>query len=258
MTNRERYKDKVVVVTGGASGIGKAIATQFAREAATVVVADRQIENDIEIAPWAQELPGNVLFQKTDITDEAQIARHFDFVKERFGALDVLVNNAASFILRSVDATVEDWTRILQVNIIGTALCSQYASEMMKPLKQGSIVNISSISGFVAQSNQMTYNATKAAIVAMTRCMALDLSPYKIRVNCVAPGYTLTPQVRRDIELNGMTVKQAQKEWGGRHILKRMAEPDEIAPAVLFLASDEEASFITGETLMVDGGYTTL
>jgi dihydroanticapsin dehydrogenase len=253
-----RFKDRVVIVTAGSTGIGKAISTLFANEGASVIIANRNKSEGEKVVAEINGQNGKGFYVQTDISRQDQVANLFREVERRFGRLDVLVNNAASFLLRSVDATAEEWSQILSVNVIGTALCSQYAAQMMKSRKCGSIVNISSISGVIAQSNQMTYNATKAAIMAMTRCMALDLSQYNIRVNCVAPGYVLTPQVEKDIKLNDLTVEQAQVEWGGRHILKRMADPREIAPAVLFLASDQEASFITGTILMVDGGYTAI
>ena len=193
---------------------------------------------------------------KTDISIESDVKNLVNWTIDKYGRIDILVNNAASFVLGSIDATVQDWNEILGVNIIGTATCSKHVSEHMKKAKSGNIINLSSISGLIAQPNQVTYNVTKAGIIEMTKCMALDLEPFNIRVNCISPGYIMTEGLEIDIKNRNMTQEDAIKKWGEKHIIKRFGKTREVARAVLFLASDDEASFITGENLMVDGGYT--
>lgn len=242
-----RLKDKVAIVTGGAVGIGRATAELFAEEGAKVVVAD----------PLMAEREGpEALFVETDISNEDDCRRVCDEAVRVFGRLDILVNNAAVFVLKGLEATVYDWHRSLSVNIVGTALMSKYASEHMKQSGGGAIVNLGSISSFVAQPSFITYSATKAAIVQMTRNMALDLAPFNIRVNCVCPGTILTRATENHMALVGMSKEDFIAAEAPKHLLNRVGDPREVAYPILFLASDE-ASFITGTHLMVDGGYTT-
>ena len=174
---------------------------------------------------------------------------------ERFGAIDILVNNAADFTQKSVaDAEIADWQKVLGVNVIGTALVSKHAIPHMKA-KGGSIVNIASMSGIIAQPDFATYNSSKGAVLTMTKCMALDLAPFKIRVNSICPGCILTSASYREIERMGLTFEQWRDRVAPLHMLNRLGEPREVANAALFLASDE-SSFITAIHLMVDGGYT--
>ena len=175
---------------------------------------------------------------------------------QSFGGIDILINNAADFTQKSVEqAEVADWQKVLGVNVIGTALVSKYAIPHMKAKGGGSIVNMASMSGIIAQPDFATYNASKGAVLTMTKCMALDLAPYKIRVNSICPGCILTSASYREIERLGLTFEQWRDRVAPLHMLNRLGEPREVANAALFLASDE-ASFITGTHLMVDGGYT--
>ena len=174
---------------------------------------------------------------------------------ERFGGIDILVNNAADFTQKNVEqAEVADWQKVLGVNVIGTALVSKHAIPHMKA-RGGSIVNIASMSAVIAQPDFATYNASKGAILTMTKCMALDFAPFNIRVNSICPGCILTSASYREIERLGLTFEQWRDRVAPLHMLNRLGEPREVANAVLFLASDE-ASFITATHLMVDGGYT--
>jgi dihydroanticapsin dehydrogenase len=255
----DRLAGKAAIVTGGAKGIGRGIAEVFADEGALVALLDCDAKAG---AKTAAELSGDgrrVLCVETDVSDERSVERGVERVVAEFGALHVLVNNAAIFILKGIEATPDDWRRIMAVNIMGPALMAKHAVPHIRRAGGGAIVNVGSVSSFVAQKGFLTYNATKAAIAEMTRCMALDLVGDNIRVNGVCPGATWTSQVERMVASMGLTREQAALEpnLGAEQMLKRLADPREIGYAALFLASDE-ASFITGENLMVDGGWSAL
>lgn len=250
-----RLKNKVAIITGGAAGIGQAIAALFAEEGSKVIVADIDQKAGAETVAQIKAHGGEALFVPTDVSQERDCRRVCDTAVATFGQLNILVNNAAAFVLKGLEATVGDWQRSLGVNVIGTALVSRYAVAAMKPAGGGAIVNLGSISSFVAQPSFVTYSATKAALVQMTRNMAMDLAPFHIRVNCVCPGTILTQASYNHMERVGMTLEEFLAAEGPRNFLGRVGQPREVAYAVLFLAS-EEASFVTGSYLMVDGGYT--
>ena len=254
-----RLAGKVAVVTGGADGIGRATCEVFSREGAAAVIADVNVEKGQALARDIAARGGRALFVETDVADEASIVRMVGQVVKTFAKIDILVNNAAVFVLRGIDATVEEWRQILDVNVVGTALVSKHVVPEIRKAGGGAIVNLGSISSFIAQPQFVTYNATKAAVATMTRCMALDLAADRIRVNAVCPGTVWTQIVERITREKGMDRKAADADpgWGGASMLKRIAEPEEIAKAILFLASDD-ASYVTGAHLMVDGGYTAV
>ncbi len=253
---RDRFQGKVVVVTGGGQSIGRAACEQFAAEGASVVVAERNPITCEETAAALRAAGHPALGIVTDVADEASVRAMAERAAREFGRIDILVNNAAVFILRGIEATAEEWRDILAVNVIGPSLCAKYVVPEMRKVGAGAIVNLGSISSFIAQPGFLTYNATKGAIAQMTRCMALDLAPDKIRVNAVCPGTVWSPIVERLTRERGLDRAAAERhpEYGASHMIERMVEPSEIANAILFLASDE-ASFITAENLMVDGGY---
>jgi NAD(P)-dependent dehydrogenase (short-subunit alcohol dehydrogenase family) len=252
-----RLKDKVTVVTGGGAGIGRATSELFAEEGAAVVIAERNPQSGKETADRIMRAGGKAHFVQTDVADEASLQRMAAEAERVFGRINVLINNAAVFVLRGKEATPEEWRQILDVNVMGVALAAKHVAPYLRKAGGGAIVNLGSISSFIAQPNFWTYNASKAAVATLTRCMALDLAPDKIRVNAVCPGAVWTEIVQRLTREAGMdrAAADADPGWGGAHILKRIAEPREIAYAILFLASDE-ASFVTGSHMMVDGGYT--
>jgi len=249
----QRLQHKVAIITGAASGIGAATAELCAEEGATVVLLDTDTAGE-DVAGRIRQAGGVARFVQADISREGDVRRAAEVAAATYGRIDVLVNNAATFVFKGLDATPEEWHRSLDVNVVGTALCARYASEVMKQSGGGSIVNLGSISSFIAQPNFMTYNATKAAIVNMTRCMALDLAPHNIRVNCVCPGTIRTAATDRHMAHLGITEAQFIAENAPLHLLNRVGRPREVAYAIVFLASDE-ASFITAAALMVDGGY---
>jgi NAD(P)-dependent dehydrogenase (short-subunit alcohol dehydrogenase family) len=251
----ERLKGKVAIVTGGGSGIGRATCELFAEEGAQVVVADVDQRQGESVAANIKNSGGQARFVFADISREEDAARLTEETVENFLGVDILVNNAAVFVLKGIEATVEDWRRSLDVNVIGPSLVSKFAVEEMKKRGRGAIVNLGSMSSFIAQPHFVTYSATKAAMVQMTRNMAMDLAPFNIRVNCVCPGTIITQATERHRAQVGITLEQFMAEEGAKHLLNRVGQPREVAYAILFLASDE-ASFITGTHLMVDGGYT--
>lgn len=240
----------VAVVTGAASGIGAATAEAFAAQGARVVLVDL---NEAALAEQAQLLSaryGEELIdpRPLDITDDdAVLAMLVDVSR-----VDHLVNCAASFINAGVAATRDEWSRSLGVNVIASSMLTAKTSARMP--RGSTVVNISSISAHAAQPDRWTYNATKAAILALTRGQALDLGKRGIRVNSVSPGWIWTPEVDRAA---GGDREKWDPVWGRFHILERLGLPSEVADAVLFL-SGPHSTFITGTELMVDGGYSAL
>jgi len=251
-----RLKDKVAVVTGAGSGIGRATAELFAEEGAKVVVADVDPKGGEETTQAIQAKGGTARFVRADISREDDARGISESAVGAFGRLDILVNNAATFVLKGFAATVEDWRQSLGTNVVGTAMVTKYAVEHMKK-SGGAIVNLGSISGFIAQPDFFAYSATKAALVQMTRNMAMDLGPHRIRVNAVCPGSIITAASFRHMQKTGMTLEQFNREEGTKTFVGRAGQPREVAQAILFLASDE-ASYVTGAALMVDGGYTAM
>jgi len=252
----KRFENKVAIVTGGGEGIGAGACLRLAEEGATIVIAEVNPETGRTTADRINSAGLRAAFIQTDVTNEDDIRRVVAETAQRFGRIDVLVNNAAVFVLRGIEATVEEWHEILDVNVIGPSLMAKHVVPEMRKVGGGAIVNLGSISSFIAQPEFITYNGTKGAIVQMTRCMALDLADDNIRVNAVCPGTVWTQIVERLTKEEGLDRQAAEvhPDWGGSHMIKRIAEPREIAAAIAFLASDD-ASFITAECLMVDGGY---
>jgi NAD(P)-dependent dehydrogenase (short-subunit alcohol dehydrogenase family) len=252
-----QLEEKAAIVTGGAHGIGRATCLRFAAEGARVIVADVDTEAGQQVEADIRLQGGSADFVPVDLASERSIEWMVAVAAELCGQLDILVNNAAVFVLKGVDATVEDWQRVLSVNVTGTALVTRAVVPHLRKAGGGAIVNLGSISSFIAQPEFVTYNASKAAIASMTRCLALDLAPDNIRVNAVCPGTVWTRVVEEMARLEGLDRDAADRhtDFGAAHMIQRCADPEEIASAILFLASDD-ASFITAECLMVDGGYT--
>jgi NAD(P)-dependent dehydrogenase (short-subunit alcohol dehydrogenase family) len=248
------WTGKVAIVTGGASGIGEATVREFAAEGATPVILDLNEVHGEQVASdlLAQGRPAH--YRHLDVSDAEASMAVVKGVAAELGRVDFLVNDAASFINRGLDVTTADWERTLGVNVRGYANMVQACFEPMRAAGGGAVVNIASISGHIAQPNRWTYNACKGAILALTRCQAMDLAPHHIRVNSVSPGWIWTPEVAKAA---GGDRAKWEPVWGRYHLLRRLGEPREVARAVLFLCSDD-ASFITGTELTVDGGYLAM
>ena len=251
-----RLKDKVAIVTGAASGIGRATAILFAEEGASVLLADINAEAGQSVAQGIKEKGGKAKFLQADTSQESECQRIVEACRQEFGGVHILVNNAARFVLKGVEATPEDWKNVMETNVFGYAYLMRFAAEAMRQAGGGSIVNVASISSVIAQANLLTYNASKGAVLQITRCAALDLAPDNIRVNCVCPGLIWTGQLQKMADEAGKTREEMEIEMSAPQILKRAAEPREVAYPILFLAS-QESSFCTGSALFVDGGWTT-
>ena len=248
----ERFKGKVAIVTGGASGIGRAIARELCREGAAVLILDRSESGQV-VADEFVAAGYEALFVYGDMAEAATGPHAVAAALEKWGHLNYLVNNAFSFIAKGLDATPEDWDRSLRVGPIGYANMTTAAVEALKQAG-GAIVNISSISAYIAQPNRWTYNAAKGAVDTLTKCMAFDLAPFHIRVNSISPGWIWTQEVYKAAAMDGGGREKWDPIWGEYHMLRRCGEPIEVAAAALFLLSDD-ASFITAADLAVDGGY---
>lgn len=251
-----RLANKTAIITGIGAGIGEAIAIRFAEEGARLVLNDISQAAGEATLRKITELGAQAVLAVADISQEGGAASISQRALEHFGGVDILVNNAADFTQKNVEqAEVADWQKVLGVNVIGTALVSKHAIPQMKARGGGAIVNIASMSAVIAQPDFATYNTSKGAVLTMTKCMALDLAPFKIRVNSICPGCILTSASRREIARMGLTFEEWRDRVAPLHMLNRLGDPREVANAALFLASDE-ASFITSAHLMVDGGYT--
>lgn len=251
----ERLSDAVAVVTGGGAGIGEATCLRLAEEGANVVAVDWHGEDAEDTVDQVAEAGGpEALAVECDVADEDDVAAMADEVEERFGAVDVLVNNAGIRVDPKpvTEADEESWDRILGVNLKGAAFCSKHVVPLMDD--GGSVVNVASVGAGKARPDWAQYDSTKGAIVSMTRDMACDHAEDGVRVNSVSPGWVITDYHLQDVE-DEQAFLEEKTTFGGHDagILQRAAEPCELANAILFLASDE-SSFMTGVNVPVDGG----
>lgn len=259
-----RIKDKVAIITGATQGIGEATARLFLEEGAKIVICARSVEAGEALA---DELGENCRFFKLDVSSYENWQKCIDYTLNEFGKLDILINNAGISVVETIaDTTPESYDAIIDVNQKGVFYGMKLAIEAMKKNPatadrntKCAIVNTASIDGITGDSLYFSYCASKSAVESMTRCAALYCGEngLNIRVNAVAPGYILTPMAEQDAEEKGMTMEEYEKEMAVHHPIGHIGRPNDIAYAYLYLASDE-ASFVTGTTLAVDGGYTAI
>jgi NAD(P)-dependent dehydrogenase (short-subunit alcohol dehydrogenase family) len=245
----------VAVVTGGAQGIGRAVVERLRADGASVVFLDVDAARGEELASTFDRENSRVEFRNCDIADESQVAAAFQATLERHGRVDVLVNNAG--INAHFDAaamTLEEWEHVFAIDLRGPWLCSKYALPSMREARGGSIVNIASIHAFLTTPGMFPYAAAKSGLLGLTRNLALDEARYGIRVNAVCPGFVETRLVEDWLESQPDPVA-ARREVLEAHPLGRIGKPAEIASLIAFLVSDE-ASFITGASLLIDGGLS--
>lgn len=246
---------KVVLITGGASGIGLAAVKLFLEHGAKVAVADINEQSGKQLV---KSLPHEHLaFFKTDITNEPDCQKTVQSVLSQFGTIDVLINNAGIEIVSPIhEMALEDWNHILQVNLTGVFLMSKHTLPHMLEKKSGSIINTGSVGGLVGWPDIPAYNATKGGVIQLTKSMAVDYAAHQIRVNCIAPGIIDTPLNEKSfMDNHSESLEVVKKEKAKVNPLLRLGKPEEIAGVMLFLASDL-SSYMTGSVVTADGGYT--
>jgi NAD(P)-dependent dehydrogenase (short-subunit alcohol dehydrogenase family) len=249
-----RLENKIAIITGGGDGIGQSTAVLFAKEGASVVIADIDPKRGKKTVDMIKDVDGESMFVEVDIAKEDSVKNMVKEVIDAYGRIDILVNSAAIFVEATVlDTSVEDWDNIMAVNLRGMFLCCKYVIPEMIKAGKGSIVNIGSEAGITGFKNQTAYDTSKGGVVNMTRCLALDFAEHNIRANCVCPGTTETPMVKKAIEIAPDPAK-ARRSFEARPLL-RLGRPEEIAAGILYLASDE-SPYATGAILSIDGGKT--
>jgi NAD(P)-dependent dehydrogenase (short-subunit alcohol dehydrogenase family) len=249
-----RLENKVAIVTGAGKGIGWGIAKVFSQEGAKVVIVDWDEKAGEKSAEEIRQSGGDALFVNCDVSNEEQVKAMVQATLDKYGRIDVLVNNAGIGVYKPLlEATSDDWDHCLAVNLKGVFLCSKYAIPHMQAVGKGAIVNISSVHSHATVNGVAPYAASKGGITALTRNMAIDYGP-AIRVNAIAPGWVLTPLIQSIFDSYDDPAEQ-QRLVEQRQVMKRIGRPEDIGHAAAFLTSDE-ASFITGTQLFVDGGLT--
>lgn len=245
-----RLQDKVAIVTGGGSGIGRSICLAYGEQGARVAVADVNRDNAEQVAGEVTKAGNDALAMTVDVTDSKSIASMVTAVTDTWGDVDVLVNNAGRRYIKSfLEHTEEDWNQMLAVNLTGPFLCSQAALPSMLKAGKGKIINLASIASFMGRPDRAAYCAAKSGLLGLTRALAVDMTGKNICVNAIAPGLIATP-------FNAMFAEDDSvgPAWGKETLVGRWGTPEDVASAAVFLASDE-SDFITGAELKVDGGW---
>jgi NAD(P)-dependent dehydrogenase (short-subunit alcohol dehydrogenase family) len=242
------------LVTGAGRGIGRVLAISLAQSGCDIAILEKNMKDAHNVAEEINKLGKRALAIKVDVTKKADIEKAFTAAAKQLGGLDIVINNAGVCIHEAAEDTPEEhYDFVVDTDMKGVFFCCQAAAALMKPQKKGSIINIASMSGSIANypQKQAHYNAAKAGVILLTKCLAVEWVDYGIRVNSISPGYTRTE----------MTVKLSAPEmivqWESMIPMRRMAEPQELAGAVIYLASDA-SSYTTGSDIIVDGGYTAL
>lgn len=245
------FTNKVVIITGGGQGIGSCIAAGYAKEGAHVIIADWDEEAGIETETYIVENDGSACFLKTDVSKEEDVKSMVDQVVNRFGHIDILINNAAVNSEGTLfTRTIEDWNHVLAINITGPYICTKYIAPHMK--KEGcNIINICSTRALSSEPHTEPYSASKGALLSLTHSLASSLSP-KIRVNAVSPGWIDVSQWKKKKDRKFVHLTQKDQD---QHLVGRVGLPEDVAKTCLFLSSDH-ASFITGANMVIDGGMS--
>ena len=246
-----KLKDKIALVTGSSRGVGRSVALGFAKQGANVVVNYTSNENAAnEVVEIIQSIGGKAIAVKADVAQKAEVENLVNSAIDTFGRLDILVNNAGfTRPAMMIKMTEDQWDQVVDIHLKGAFLCSQAAGLHMKEQKSGKIINVTSVAGIVGTVGQINYSAAKGGIISMTKSIARELARYNVCANVISLGIVatdMTEKIRSDEKLKEI--------YMNRILLKRFAEADDIAPAFVFLASDE-SNYITGQLLCVDGGY---
>lgn len=247
-----KLEGKVALITGAGSGIGRAIALLFAKEGADIAVNDIDISSAEATAKAVKQIGQRAIAIRANVAKSDDVDAMVDRVVSELGGIHILVNNAgiAPSNVPTLEQSLEEWDRVVAVILRGSYLCARRAGQWMVNHKTGKIINISSVKGITGLVAHTSYGSAKAGIINMTRTLAIEWALFNINVNCIAPGYVMTPMLEGGIKKGLFTVEDLQKQIP----LGRLAEPDDIAKAALFLASND-ANYVTGITLPVDGGF---
>jgi NAD(P)-dependent dehydrogenase (short-subunit alcohol dehydrogenase family) len=256
-----RVKDKIVVLTGAASGIGRATAILFAKEGAIQVLSDIDEKGLKETYEALESNKERARIMKVDVRKAEEVKKMIDKTVEMYGKIDILIVNAGVVRVGPIETFPdEDYNLLIDVNLKGTHYTCKYAVPYFKKQKFGSIITLASVAAHIGQVAHANYCSTKAGVLGYTRALALDLAPFNVRVNSVSPGATDTPMLQSDVAKQardrGVEYNEVKKEFEEEGVLGRWATPEEIATGILFLAT-EDASYMTGADLRLDGGWTT-
>lgn len=253
----KRLKNKVIIVTGGALGIGKAACKALANEGSTVAIVDIKDEEGKKLSEEINNKGGNTKYWNLDVSNEEKVKEVFTEVKNKFGKIDVLVNNAGiSGVNKPThEITGEEWDKLMNINVKGVFFCTKHVIPAMKENNGGSIINLSSIYGIIGAGDIPPYHASKGAVRLMTKNDAIIYAKDNIRINSIHPGFIWTPLVEEMGKESEEGVEKFRKNLDSLHPIGHVGEPDDIAYGIVYLASDE-AKFLTGSELVIDGGYT--
>ena len=256
-----KLKDRVAIITGGGTGIGRAISLAFAGEGASVALAARTLPRLEETAKAIKAKGGRAIAIQTDISDHEQIKRMVAQTIDEFGRIDILVNNAARGTFNNADVAdmnLDEWHDSLAANLTGAMLCSREVLKHMVPRKSGNIINVSSVAGISGVPKESPYAASKWGLIGLTETLAIECGKYNIRVNCISPGATRTQEfegwVKASAKDANLSYEQVMTKLSDNNALKRIAETEEIASCIVFLASDD-SSAVTGHNLVASCGF---
>ncbi|WP_195572293.1 SDR family NAD(P)-dependent oxidoreductase [Paenibacillus sp. 1001270B_150601_E10] len=247
-----RLENKVAIITGAGTGIGKKTALLFSSEGASIVVTDVNQESGNQTVKEIQDQCGQAIFVPHDVTKEEAWMHVVEEAKEAFGKIDVLFNNAGIYIIKPmIEISLDEWNKLMAINVTGVFLGMKHVMPVMAEQKKGSVINASSIAGIIGAPGHVLYGASKGAVRTMTKDAAMEYAGQRVRVNSIHPGYIKTGMATYASEVTG----KSEEQLDATYPLGRMGDPEEVAKTVLFLASDE-SSFTTGAEFVIDGGAT--